>query len=75
VLAPGDFVITPGWTWHDHGNETQDPVVWLDGLDVHVINLFDASFREAYPDKTYPATKSPGLCARGGFRVLFVGTA
>jgi gentisate 1,2-dioxygenase len=60
VLAPGDFVITPGWTWHDHGNETQDPVVWLDGLDVHVINLFDASFREAYPDKTYPATKSPG---------------
>ena len=60
VLAPGDFVITPGWTWHDHGNETKEPVVWLDGLDVHVINLFDASFRESYPDKTYPLTKKPG---------------
>ena len=60
VLAPGDFVITPGWTWHDHGNETKEPVVWLDGLDVHVINLFDSSFREAYPDRTYPVTKAPG---------------
>ena len=22
AMQPGDFVITPSWTWHDHGNET-----------------------------------------------------
>jgi gentisate 1,2-dioxygenase len=60
VLHPGDFVVTPGWTWHDHGNETSEPVVWMDGLDVHIINLFDASFREPYPAKTFPQTRREG---------------
>lgn len=59
-LHPGDFVVTPGWTWHDHGNETGEPVVWLDGLDVHVVNLLDASFREGYPDRVYPEKRQAG---------------
>jgi len=33
TMRPGDFVVTPSWTWHDHGNETDRPMVWLDGLD------------------------------------------
>src|ERR1700676_2027800 len=24
AMQPGDFVITPSWTWHDHGNETKE---------------------------------------------------
>src|SRR6516225_9290899 len=31
IMREGDFVITPTWTWHDHGNESQKPMVWLDG--------------------------------------------
>ena len=23
LMEPGDFVITPSWTWHDHGNDTR----------------------------------------------------
>jgi gentisate 1,2-dioxygenase len=46
LLQPGDFVITPNWTWHDHGNETDQPVVWMDGLDTPIIRLFDANFTE-----------------------------
>ena len=45
-MRPGDFVITPSWTWHDHGNVGKGPMVWLDGLDMHMIKLFEASFRE-----------------------------
>jgi len=45
-MEPGDFVITPSWTWHDHGNETEEPMVWLDGLDIPIVRLFDASFAE-----------------------------
>jgi gentisate 1,2-dioxygenase len=21
LMKPGDFIITPSWTWHDHGHE------------------------------------------------------
>ena len=47
LMQPGDFVITPSWTWHDHGNETDEPMVWLDGLDIPLVGFFDASFAEA----------------------------
>src|ERR1700739_1951726 len=46
TMLPGDFVITPSWTWHDHGNETQDPMVWLDGLDIPILLLLVARFAE-----------------------------
>src|SRR3954453_13875823 len=46
TMHPGDFVITPSWTWHDHGNNGDRPMVWLDGLDMHMIKLFEGSFRE-----------------------------
>ena len=45
-MQPGDFVITPSWTWHDHGNETAEPMVWLDGLDIQIVKLMSASFAE-----------------------------
>lgn len=50
VMHPGDFIVTPSWTYHDHGNLTDEPVVWLDGLDVPIVNLFDTSFSEPHPD-------------------------
>src|SRR5579862_9516507 len=46
AMSPGDFVITPAWTWHDHSNETSEPMFWLDGLDIPMVQLFDASFAE-----------------------------
>jgi gentisate 1,2-dioxygenase len=46
-MSPGDLVITPNWSFHDHGNETNTPMVWLDGLDVPLVNFLDASFAEA----------------------------
>ena len=46
LMEPGDFVITPSWTWHDHGNETTQPMVWLDGLDIPIVRIFDAGFAE-----------------------------
>lgn len=46
MMKPGDFVVTPAWEWHDHGNDGAGPVVWLDCLDVHIVNLLDCGFRE-----------------------------
>ena len=46
LMRPGDFVITPSWTWHDHGNDSSRPMVWMDGLDIPMVRLLDASFAE-----------------------------
>ena len=60
TMHPGDFILTPSWTYHDHGNPGGEPVVWLDGLDVPIVNLFDTSFLERYPDETQPNTIAEG---------------
>ena len=70
-MRPGDFITTPGWTWHDHGNLGSEPVVWLDGLDVAIANLFGAHFREEYPQQTQPVTRVAGDAgARYGANLL-----
>jgi gentisate 1,2-dioxygenase len=56
TMHPGDFILTPSWTYHDHGNPGEGPTVWLDGLDIPIVNLFDASFAEHYPGHVQPNT-------------------
>ncbi len=60
TMHPGDFVITPSWTWHDHGNELQAPMVWLDGLDIPIVRLLDASFAEPGAADTQAITRPEG---------------
>lgn len=60
AMRPGDFVVTRGWTWHDHGNLGSEPVVWMDGLDTAFANLFGAHFREDYPRDEQPLTRPDG---------------
>ena len=57
TMHPGDFIITPPWTWHDHGNPGGEPVVWMDGLDIPITHLFDATFAENYPEEVQPVTR------------------
>jgi len=61
-MERGDFIITPGWTWHDHGNDGTQPVIWLDGLDVPIVNLFDASFSEHHDATEFPVSRPPRDC-------------
>src|SRR5208282_2353999 len=60
LMEPGDFIITPSWTWHDHGNETSQPTVWLDGLDIPIVRLFDASFAEPANSESQAITRPSG---------------
>jgi gentisate 1,2-dioxygenase len=60
TMRPGDFVITPSWTWHDHGNETGAPMVWLDGLDLALVDLLNAVFFEAYGEDRFPTRRPEG---------------
>jgi gentisate 1,2-dioxygenase len=46
IMKPGDFVITPGQTAHDHGNTSEVPMIWLDVLDLPTVNFFETGFFE-----------------------------
>src|SRR5437870_3271622 len=50
TMKPGDFILTPFWSFHDHGNPGAEPVVWLDGLDIPIVNMFDTSFFEKHEE-------------------------
>ena len=64
TMYPGDFIITPSWAWHDHGNEgiggTVEPVVWLDGLDIPMLRFFDAGFAENDDSKVQHVSRPEG---------------
>lgn len=60
VMRPFDLVLTPGGQWHDHGNHTPHPMIWLDGLDIPTVRHFEAGFAEAFSENTHPETASPG---------------
>jgi gentisate 1,2-dioxygenase len=59
-MQPGDFIVTPSWTFHDHGNPGGEPVIWLDGLDVPLVAFLDAGFAERYPEEVQPVRKPEG---------------
>lgn len=57
IMHPGDLVLTPNWTWHDHGNETDVPMVWLDGLDIPLVNAVEANFFEVGENRQQEVTR------------------
>src|SRR5947199_846815 len=60
TMRRGDFIITPAWTWHDHGNLGEQPVVWLDGLDIPLVRFLDAGFAEHSSERAQADTRPEG---------------
>ena len=81
--ARGDLILTPNGTWHDHGNDGDSPVVWLDVLDFPLMEFLDCVWLdEAFPGATggnaraqavaCPPDYSQKLYGRGGIVPGFV---
>jgi gentisate 1,2-dioxygenase len=51
-MQPGDLVLTPNGTWHDHANDTDAPMIWLDGLDTPLVRMLEAGFYEEYGEES-----------------------
>ncbi len=49
-METGDVVLTPGWCWHGHGHDGDQPAYWFDGLDVPLNHLLEPMFFEEHPD-------------------------
>jgi gentisate 1,2-dioxygenase len=56
----GDFLITPTWSLHDHGSDGDEPVIWLDGLDVPIVKMLSAGFSEDGGNGIQTIVRPPG---------------
>lgn len=50
-MRRGDLVLTPGGAWHDHGNDGTQAVIWVDILDVPLmeslnVTAFEFEYKE-----------------------------
>ncbi len=43
-MSRGDLILTPTGLWHEHGHDGQDPVVWLDVLDLPLAYYLEVSY-------------------------------
>jgi gentisate 1,2-dioxygenase len=60
TMYPGDLILTPSWRYHDHGNPSSEPCMWMDCLDIPLVNMLGTSFAEHYPEEMQPVTKKEG---------------
>ncbi|WP_433496958.1 cupin domain-containing protein [Sphaerimonospora sp. CA-214678] len=83
-MKRGDFLPQAGWNWHAHHNATDEPMAWIDGLDIPFQYMNEAQFfefgRDELPaeERTTPElSRSERLWGHPGLRPLGVqhGTA
>ena len=60
VMEPHDLVLTPQWAWHNHGNDTDEAMVWIDGLDHPFIQALNVCFFEPHNALQQDATRPAG---------------
>ncbi len=58
VMEPGDLILTPKLTWHDHSNDSNQPMLWLDGLDFPLVTALHQVMQERYPERRQPIEES-----------------
>lgn len=82
TFGPGDMVLTPRDTWHNHGNTGDEPAINLSVLDYPLVeNLnalaFDHDYKESgvaqkKQSARFPADYSARVYGAGGLRPRFV---
>jgi len=50
-MSRGDLLLTPGWCFHGHHNDTDKPMAWIDGLDIPFSQQNDVGFFEFGSDR------------------------
>jgi gentisate 1,2-dioxygenase len=48
-MNPGDLILTPAWTWHEHAHDGDERIVWLDVLDGQLHRFLETDAFEPGP--------------------------
>ena len=57
VMEDGDLILTPQWSWHEHAHEGNEPMIWIDGLDVPFVQALQAISFQPYRDGRLPVNE------------------
>jgi gentisate 1,2-dioxygenase len=86
TFGPGDMVLTPHDTWHNHGNQGDDPAINLSVLDLPLVETLNATYfehdytevekgeriRKAVQSERFPPDYSQRVYGYGGLMPRFV---
>jgi gentisate 1,2-dioxygenase len=86
VFGPGDLVLTPHDTWHNHGNQSEEPAINLSVLDLPLVETLNSLYfehdyteeeegkrvRRAMQTERFPEGYSHRVYGAGGFLPRFV---
>jgi len=59
TMSPGDLILTPNWSWHDHFNGSEEDVIWLDGHDGPLVKALEVVAVEMFEKKQQPVEAIP----------------
>ncbi len=65
-MLRGDLILTPTGLWHEHGHDGNEPVVWLDVLDLPLVYYMEASYHVDGGRQQVLPTHGEQAYARGG---------
>lgn len=66
AMERGDLILTPTGLWHEHGHDGQDPVVWLDVLDLPIVYYLETSYAIEGQRQAVKPGQAEAAYARGG---------
>jgi gentisate 1,2-dioxygenase len=64
IMEPGDLVLTPQNTWHDHGNDSNEGMIWIDGHDAPLTLALNAAFFERFSAPAQPVVHNANFMRR-----------
>ena len=65
-MLRGDLILTPTGLWHEHGHDGDQPVVWLDVLDLPLVFYMEASYHVNGGRQRIKPGRGERAYARGG---------
>ena len=65
-MRRGDLILTPTGLWHEHGHDGDQPVVWLDVLDLPLVYFLEASYVTEGQSQSVTGQASERAYQRGG---------
>lgn len=66
AMQRGDLILTPTGLWHEHGHDGDQPVVWLDVLDLPLVYYLEASYHVEGRRQSVTPGQRERAYARGG---------
>jgi len=86
TFGPGDLVLTPHDTWHNHGNRGDDPAINLSVLDLPLVEMLNSMYfehdyteeeegkrvRRSMQSERFPSDYSQRVYGHGGLLPRFV---